>query len=381
MKHKTAIIGKTRLPVNQGKGKFVPPKQPIVGYEEILSRLAFAVKYNNPVLLIGETGVGKTALVRHLANRTNNNLRRMNLNGQTTIDEFTGKILLNKRGTYWVDGILTDALRNGYWVLLDEVNAALPEILFVLHSLLDDDRYIVLSEKDGEIVRPHKNFRLFAGMNPSGKYAGTKDLNKAFLSRFPMILRLDFPMPALEKNIVRTYAKKIDDVTIGKLVKVADDLRKSYKKDEIEFVCSTRDLINCALIAERRGIKEAVEMTLLNRCQEEDLKAVQTVVKLYFGDLKGGAPKPAATSIATYGEVIKHLDKQYKELKVFHDDVDELRDSVAKKGKSTIGATTALGATLAAAMIKPVTTFDPIAHDFIEKQAKDNRRLKKKLIK
>lgn len=280
---KSVTIGKTRLPRQVVSNEYVPAKANIVGYEEILSQLAYAVKKNLPALMIGETGVGKTSLIRYLAKQTNSGFRRLNLNGQTTIDEFVGKVLLDQKGTYWVDGVLIDAMRKGHWLLLDEINAALPEILFVLHSLLDDDKYVVLSEHSGEVVRPHKNFRLFASMNPSGKYAGTKDLNKAFLSRFPMILQLDFPEANEEFQILRLYSKKADDNTLRSLIKMAGDLRTSYKKDDIEFICSTRDLINCALMSEDRGLQEALQLSILNRCQSEDEKAVRAVIKLYFG--------------------------------------------------------------------------------------------------
>lgn len=276
-------IGKNELAINKKNKEYIPFNQKIVGYKKVLDYLAYAIKNNKPTLIIGETGVGKTALIRYLAHQTNNGFRRLNLNGQTTIDEFVGKTLINKQGTYWQDGVLTDALRKGYWLLLDELNGALPEILFVLHSLLDDDGFIVLSEKDGEVVKPHPNFRLFATMNPSGKYAGTKELNKALLSRFPIILQLDFPNPKEETKILNLYVKKIDEKIIPTLIKMANDLRLSYKKDEIEYVCSTRDLINCVKIAQDKGITEALTLTIINRCQEEDVKAVKTIVSLYFG--------------------------------------------------------------------------------------------------
>ncbi len=197
-------------------------EQIIVGYEDILEDIKYAVEKNLPTLLIGETGIGKTSLIRYVAQQNKKEYRRLNLNGQTTIDEFVGKTLLNKDGTFWQDGVLTDAMKKGHWLILDDFNAALPEILFVLHSLLDDDQYIVLSEKNGEIVRPHKDFRIFASMNPSGRYTGTKELNKAFLSRFPMILAIDFPQPDTEVAIIQAYAKTIEKKEIEVLVKMAN---------------------------------------------------------------------------------------------------------------------------------------------------------------
>ena len=128
-------VGSVHVPVNIGNtSPYIPGEQfyitPTQGYIE---KVAFAVVRNLPVLLIGETGVGKTLAVRYLASQTNNGLRRVNLNGATTVDEFLGKLLINERGTYWVNGVLVDAMLAGDWILLDEINACLPEIAFSLH--------------------------------------------------------------------------------------------------------------------------------------------------------------------------------------------------------------------------------------------------------
>ncbi|MBV6446393.1 MAG: hypothetical protein IFNCLDLE_02691 [Ignavibacteriaceae bacterium] len=297
----TVKVGGVELTIQTRTVDHVPSGQKIEGYAEELSKLAYAVKTSKPALLVGETGVGKTALIRFIAQETKNGFRRLNLNGQTTVDEFVGKIMLNDKGTFWQDGVLLDAMRNGYWLLLDEINAALPEILFVLHSLLDDDGYVVLAEKDGEVVRPHKDFRIFASMNPSGRYVGTKELNKAFLSRFPMILQMDFPGESQEQKIIKLYAPKVDDKSIYNLVRMANDLRKAYKAGETNFMCSTRDLINCAVMSQDLGMKEALQMSIINRTDEDDLKAVTTITALYFG--KTGKP----VNITNYEEEYKKL--------------------------------------------------------------------------
>lgn len=275
-------ISGLELPVNPLPCQFPSGEQVIIGYEDVLKVLAYSVKTNKPTLLIGETGVGKTALIRYLASKTNNSFRRVNLNGQTTVEEFVGKTLLDRSGTFWQDGVLIEAMRNGYWLLVDEINAALPEILFTLHSLLDDDGYIVLAEKDGEIVKPHPNFRFFATMNPSNKYAGTRSLNKAFLSRFPIVLQLEFPSVNTEKKIIKEYSS-LEGKELSRLIAVANELRAIYQKGEIEYICSTRDLINCAQIAADFGINNALELTILNRCDKEDLKAITVITSLYFG--------------------------------------------------------------------------------------------------
>lgn len=321
--------------------KFATIKQEIVGYTDEIKNLNYAATHNLPVLLIGETGVGKTAMIRHLAGKYEKPFRRINLNGQTTVDEFVGKTLLNKEGTYWQDGILTEAMRNGYWLVLDELNAALPEILFTLHSLMDDDRYIVLSENNGEIVRPHPGFRLFATMNPSGKYAGTKELNKALLSRFPMILQLKYPDAKTEKDIIQLYSKA-DSSVINNLIRMANDLRASYTKEEIEMVCSTRDLINTALLSEGLGIQKAAVMGITNRANEEDQMAVKKIVELYFG--KEPSPIDPDAKTKEFGQagvlLVNELEKENKNIESFWQETKNIVDicgSVSSHGTPVVG--------------------------------------------
>ena len=59
-----------------------------------LKKIAMSVQLDDPVLLIGETGVGKTSLVRCLAAMTRHNFRRFNLSGQTDKTVMTQTALL-----------------------------------------------------------------------------------------------------------------------------------------------------------------------------------------------------------------------------------------------------------------------------------------------
>src|SRR5206468_1631140 len=114
-----------------------------------------AIKSDKPALIIGETGCGKTSIVRELAHKHDHKFMRFNLTGETSVDEFVGKYTLVNGETVWQDGILLEAMKQGAFLVVDEINVALPEILFVLHSLLDDDKFVVVANHNGEIVRPH----------------------------------------------------------------------------------------------------------------------------------------------------------------------------------------------------------------------------------
>jgi len=279
-------VGSVQLPVNTGStSSYIPGEQayvmPAQGY---LEKLAYGVAHNLPVLLIGETGVGKTWAVRYLAWKTHTGLRRVNLNGATTVDEFLGKLLINEQGTYWVNGVLVEAMLAGDWILLDEINATLPEIAFCLHSLLDDDRMVVLMEYDGRIVRPHPNFRLFASMNPSeeGRYGGTKTLNEALLDRFPIVVRMDYLGEDQEVEAVMAQSGSRDEATVRKMVRMANDVRGAIRNEKVFGAFSTRRVIDWARMTLSFDVRESARYTVLSKLSSYDAEVVEDILDNYF---------------------------------------------------------------------------------------------------
>ena len=303
-KSKPATIkyGKIEIPVNDGKSPYVPVKPgTFIDHGDIMKTLAIAVRDNLPTLLLGQSGTGKTAAIRYLANVTGNGLRRVNLNGGTTADELVGRQMINDHGTFWVDGILTECLRNGTWLVLDELNAALPEVLFVLQSVLDDDGYLVLTEKDDkEIVQKHKDFRLFATMNPP-EYAGTKELNKALLSRFAICISTEFPPEKVELDIIENHlgaAIAKSEMAI-KLVGLANETRKAKEIGNADYAINTRDVLNCLRLAEFMEPFEALSLAFSNKLDAVDAKALRAIAKLHLpaSKRKGAATRKSVPSI------------------------------------------------------------------------------------
>ncbi|CAM9744782.1 unnamed protein product, partial [Phaeothamnion confervicola] len=85
----------------------------------------------------------------------------------------------------FVEGVLVKALREGHWLLLDEINLASAETLQRLSGLLEGwDGSICLTERgDTTTVPRHPDFRVFAAMNPPTD-ATKRDLPAALRSRF-----------------------------------------------------------------------------------------------------------------------------------------------------------------------------------------------------
>ncbi len=287
------INKRIELEVSPEETGFVPVSHSFLAQKEekkLLEGIALAVNNKMPILLIGETGSGKTSLIRYLASMTNNGFRRVNHNGGTSVEDVVGKILVNKEGTYWIDGVLLDAMRKGHWYLADELNASSAEINFVYHSLLDDDGYIVVTENQGEIVKPHKNFRFFAAMNPSHDYSGSKELNKALMSRFT-VFKVDFPSPGTETKIL-TERTGIPEEVAQNMVKFAADVRGTHTKGSISYVLSTRDLLMWAQVYNyyKKYIPSA-EMTILNKVGIDDFETIKDSLAVHFKTLDEGKKK------------------------------------------------------------------------------------------
>jgi len=85
-----------------------------------------------PLLLEGPTSAGKTTLVEYLAARTGHRCVRINNHEHTDIQEYIGSYVSSSTGALvFREGILVEALKNGYWIILDELNLAPSEVLEV----------------------------------------------------------------------------------------------------------------------------------------------------------------------------------------------------------------------------------------------------------
>lgn len=234
-----------------------------------ISVLKHCITNNSPVLLVGQTGLGKTTLISELAKQHNKSLTRLSVHSGITGDEILGKWLAKNGSTVWQDGLLIQAMHKGEWIVFDEINAAPADVLFALHSLLDDDRKVTLMEKDGEVIKPHADFRFFATMNPIEDYAGTKELNMAFFSRFGAIVEI---LPFEHRVEVGILERKgIKNATAEKLVDLASNLRNYKKQEDIMFFCGTRDIISAGkLIDSGMDYTIAVNFAILNKMSPDD---------------------------------------------------------------------------------------------------------------
>lgn len=139
-----------------------------------LGLLARAVSGKYPILLQGPTSAGKTSMVTYLAQLVGRKCVRINNHQHTDIQEYIGSYVSGPDGRLvFQEGALVRAVREGHWIILDELNLAPSEVLEALNRLLDDNREIFIPETQ-ETVKAHPAFQLFATQNPPGLYGGRK---------------------------------------------------------------------------------------------------------------------------------------------------------------------------------------------------------------
>ncbi len=210
-----------------------------------LMRAASTRKY--PVLIQGPTSSGKTSMIEYLAKRSGNKFVRINNHEHTDLQEYLGSYISGVDGKLsFQEGILVRALREGHWIVLDELNLAPTDVLEALNRLLDDNRELLIPETQ-EVVRPHEDFMLFATQNPAGLYGGRKVLSRAFRNRFLELHFDDIPVEELTEILHRRTM--IPETWCKRIVKVYRELsilRQENRIFEQKSFATLRDLFRWA---------------------------------------------------------------------------------------------------------------------------------------
>lgn len=133
----------------------------------------------------------------------------------------------------WADGMLIQAMKEGAWLLLDELNMATQTVLEGLNSILDHRGSIYLPELDSTIHK-HPKFRVFASQNPLSMGSGRKGLPHSFLTRFTRVWIEELPSDSLAGIINRVYPDSMTNPDMKKLVDFFFAVKKSLKHSSAE---------------------------------------------------------------------------------------------------------------------------------------------------
>lgn len=238
-----------------------------------------------PVLVQGPTSSGKTSMIEYLAKFSGNKFVRINNHEHTDLQEYLGTYISGHDGQLrFQEGLLVQALRQGHWIVLDELNLAPTDVLEALNRLLDDNRELLIPETQ-EIVRPHENFMLFATQNPPGLYGGRKTLSRAFRNRFLELHFDDIPQDELQQ-ILEYRSQKLAPSDCKRIVDVYKELstlrQSSRLFEQKDSFATLRDLFRWALRDAENRVQLAANgyMLLAERVRNtQERLAVKSIIE------------------------------------------------------------------------------------------------------
>lgn len=234
-----------------------------------------------PVLLKGPTGCGKTRFVQHMAENLGRKLYTIACHDDLTAADLIGRHLIGSGETYWQDGPLTRAVREGAICYLDEVVEARKDTIVAIHPLTDDRRILPI-DRTGEIIEAAPGFMLVISYNP-GYQNLLKGLKPSTRQRF-VALSFDYPAPDIETQVV-CKETGCDHELGTSLVSLAHHLRQ-LKDHDLEESVSTRLLIYTAqLVQQGLPLLTACRAALVEPLtdDEDTIQALMRVVEAKFG--------------------------------------------------------------------------------------------------
>lgn len=242
----------------------------------------FEHAYTNqlPLLIKGPTGCGKTRFIQHMAAKLQRPLYTIACHDDLTAADLVGRHLIGNGETYWHDGPLTKAVREGAICYLDEIVEARKDTTVILHPL-SDDRRILPIERTGELLKAPTNFMLVVSYNP-GYQNLLKGMKPSTRQRF-VAMRFDYPDKQTETTIIQQETGT-DQNMATQLVELAHALRV-LKDHDLEESASTRLLVYAATLI-NSGFEpiEACRAAIIEPLsdEEETVDALMEVVRAKF---------------------------------------------------------------------------------------------------
>lgn len=197
------------------------------------------VENNEPILLIGPAGTGKTTIAMQIAEELSLPFHSISCTKQMSVSALLGFISIN--GAY-IPTQLRHAYESGGVFLLDEMDAGDPNVLLTLNTI--ENGFISFPDK---IVHAHPDFRIVATANPINahdSYTGRSKLDLSTWDRYEKIL-IDRD-PLLEASL--TSQEHYEKITI---------VRKIFDNHGVSAGLTSRDIMRMYRI-EKLGIIDCV---------------------------------------------------------------------------------------------------------------------------
>mgnify|MGYP003640315372 CR=1 FL=1 len=227
----------------------------------------------------------------------NPKLRKLWHNLRDVTEKFASQVerIQNNFAFSFVEGSLVKAVRQGKWVLLDEINLASPETLESISGLLDGGSICLTERGDVNGIPRHPDFRLFACMNPATD-VGKKDLAPGLRNRFSEFWVDEIRGKEDLHLFVREYLRNATaEPPVDDIVSFYLDMRSAATLDLVDGAnhrphYSLRTLVRAMAFTRQhtqyygfsRALYEGFSMSFLTQLSTSSIPKVEGMLQKYF---------------------------------------------------------------------------------------------------
>ncbi|MCP5556679.1 MAG: MoxR family ATPase [Verrucomicrobiaceae bacterium] len=230
----------------------------LVGQEGLVDRLLVALLTNGHVLLEGVPGLAKTLAVRTLSSSLHAKFQRIQFTPDLLPADVIGTMVYHPR-----DGTFSPRLGPIFanLVLADEINRAPAKVQSALLEAMQE-RQVTIGENTYKLPDP---FMVLATQNPIDQ-EGTYTLPEAQLDRFLLKVRVTYPTPAEERQVLDAMATSSPKLDVNQVTKVEDVAASRVLVNSIYMDEKIRDYIVTLIHATRDPGMLAPHLKLIIRC-------------------------------------------------------------------------------------------------------------------
>ena len=215
----------------------------VIGQKYMIDRLMIGLLTNGHVLLEGVPGLAKTLTISSLATVIDTDFQRIQFTPDLLPADLIGTLIYNqKKGDFFVKkGPIFANI-----ILADEINRSPAKVQSALLEAMQE-KQVTIGEESFKLEEP---FLVLATQNPV-EQEGTYPLPEAQVDRFMLKLKVDYPSPSEELEIMRRMAKTgtkprlnkvVDPATILEARKVINEIYMDEKVEKyiVDLVFATR---------------------------------------------------------------------------------------------------------------------------------------------
>lgn len=237
--------------------KFYPTRS----YKHLKRRLNPNFPLN--IFVWGETGVGKSTSVIHIAKEQGRKVVRTNLSKFADVDDLFGGIRISEGTTFFDKGPALVAMEMGAVLILDECDSADPQLLTDLHPILEKSGYLIKKLK--KMIYPTPGFCVVATANTNGrgdmtgKYVGTSVLNRAFLDRFATGIEYLSPTKTELKRIIEVSLSDSPEAVVRGIVDWYEQIDTAVVNGAIDDRVSPRKILDIVELMMSDGVVDIAD--------------------------------------------------------------------------------------------------------------------------